>query len=91
MANSPPENSDELSMYGVETSSEEPPKKKPLRENRPVPKVQETGPEVWFACRAKSGCPGKQARLLLQVKKPGGGSMLRYRCLTCKQTFSIGT
>lgn len=90
MPNDPSQSPEELSMYGV-SPPEEPPKKKPIRENRPVPKVQETGPEVWFACRAKPGCPGKQSRLLLQVKKPGGGSLLRYRCLTCKLTFSIGT
>ena len=66
--------------------------KKPLRKNRPVPpKPPETGPEVWFSCRAKEGCPGKTARLILRVKQPGGGSLLRYRCLTCKLTYSFST
>jgi hypothetical protein len=89
---------DELSLYGVDAPTvdeapvDEAPKKKPIRENRPVPaKPKEEGPEVWFSCRAKEGCSGKQARLLLRVKKPGGGALLRYRCLTCKQIFSLST
>lgn len=84
---------EELSLYGVEAPpADKVPQKKLIRENRPVPaKPKEEGPEVWFSCRAKEGCPGKQARLLLRVPKPGGGALLRYRCLTCKQTFSIST
>jgi hypothetical protein len=66
--------------------------KKPFKENRPVPPAPaETGPEVWFNCRAKNDCTGRQARLLLRISKPGGGSLLRYRCLTCKQVFSLAT
>ncbi len=89
----------ETDMYGVsasENSQEEtsPPKKekKPIKKNRPAPPPKpEEGPEVWFPCRAKEDCPGKQSRLILQSKKPGGGSLLRYRCLTCKRVFSLST
>lgn len=82
----------ELSLYGVEEPPVEKAPKKPLRENRPVPPPPpEEGPELWFACRVKEDCPGRKARLLLRVKKPGGGALLRYRCLTCNKTYSIST
>ena len=76
----------------LEVPPETPPKvKKSFKENRPVPVSVETGPVVWFNCRAKNDCTGRQARLLLRISKPGGGSLLRYRCLTCKQVFSLAT
>lgn len=93
----------ELSMFGVSPSPElsegevktacegEVSPKKPIKKNRPVAPKPEEGPEVWFPCRAKEDCPGRQSRLLLRVKNPGGGSVLRYRCLTCKRVFSITT
>jgi hypothetical protein len=79
---------EELEMFGISPPTkdlQEKPQKK-----KPSPKVEE-GPEVWFSCRAKEGCPGKQARLLLKVKNPGGGALVRYRCLTCLRMFSIAT
>lgn len=87
---------DDLSMFGVSPPSENPdevsPKKNPIKKNRPPPpKPIEEGPEVWFPCRAKQDCPGKHSRLILKIKTPGGGSLLRYRCLTCKKIFSLST
>ena len=85
---------DELSMYGV-SAEEKPPEEKPqkqIKKNRPpAPRPPEVGPEVWISCRAKEGCSGKNARLILKQKNPGGGAILRYRCLTCNRTFSIST
>jgi len=73
-------------------SGKKPKVARPLKKNRPpAPKEAETGPEVWFPCRAKEDCAGRSSRLLLKVKKPGGGAVLRYRCLTCNRIFSITT
>ena len=87
---------DEPVSPGVEPLAEDTPSpapaKKPLKKNRPAaPKPPEEGPEVWFACRAKEGCPGTQSRLILRQKTPTGGFMLRYRCLTCNRVFCFST
>ena len=58
--------------------------------------------KVFIACRAKEGCPGREAIITLvrnnTPNMPGGGfmpesggRMVRYRCLTCGGTFTIQT
>ena len=45
----------------------------------------------WIACRATSGCEGKQAVIVFKRKLPGltSGQTIRYRCLTCGRPFHI--
>jgi hypothetical protein len=57
----------------------------------PVPAPPVAEKIVWIACRAKQGCEGKQAKVVMQNKTPGGGSATRYRCLTCGGSFHIST
>lgn len=44
---------------------------------------------VWMKCRARSGCQGNQARVL--VKKNDGihGTWIQYVCKTCNTPFGI--
>ena len=56
--------------------------------------------KVWMACRAKKDqqidsrpvCQGKEAVVVFQKRLPveqGGGTVTRYRCLTCNGTWHI--
>lgn len=53
------------------------------------------GDVVWMACRAASGCEGKQATINLKFDqtRQGGlslqGRSIRYVCETCKRPFHI--
>jgi len=63
----------------------------------------QTEPEkkrVWVACRATGGCQGDYAIVVLDrnLSPSGGrgsfnpdvsGKVVRYRCLTCNQTFGV--
>jgi hypothetical protein len=64
-------------------SSNKPPQKviPPRKDNR----------IVWVACRSKAGCEGKQAQVVWSKKKPGGGSITRYKCRDCGGAFHIQT
>ena len=57
----------------------------------PIPPKPVEEKIVWIACRAKQGCEGKQAKVVMQTKTPGGGCATRYRCMTCGGAFHIST
>lgn len=44
---------------------------------------------VWIACRAKPGCTGQQASVVTVTKTAGGGSITRFKCLTCGRAFHV--
>lgn len=54
---------------------------------RPQKKVEPK--TVWITCRAKAGCEGKQALVIFEKKLPEGGTVRRYRCITCNGAFHI--
>jgi len=68
-----------------------------------VEKEETEEKKVWIACRAKEGCPGTYAEIIMvrnQAGGPGtigafnasmGGRFVRYRCLTCGGIFSISS
>jgi hypothetical protein len=47
------------------------------------------GKVVWIKCRAKSSCEGNQAKILRRFPLPMGGTSLHYKCLTCKNVFTV--
>lgn len=47
---------------------------------------------VTMNCRAKEGCPGREAYLVFTKSIPlihGGGTTYRYRCTTCKGVWHL--
>ena len=44
---------------------------------------------VWFSCRARPGCPGKEAKVIFTKGTPGQLSVTRYRCLTCGGSWHV--
>lgn len=50
---------------------------------------KQIGTTVWISCRAKQGCPGRQAVLKMKSKLPQGGTAIRYTCTVCKGSFHI--
>lgn len=54
---------------------------------KPIPENQKKA--MWINCRAKAGCEGKEATLVMTANNPGGGRILRYRCMTCKGTWHL--
>ncbi len=61
---------------------------KPKEAPKPPQNVQ------WIACRAKKGllCPGNQATVIkLRTIAPqeGGGTVYRYKCLTCRGAWHL--
>lgn len=57
----------------------------------PKPRKPTEQRTIWMSCRAKQGCPGQQATIVMQNKTPGGGTATRYRCQTCGGAFHINT
>ena len=45
-----------------------------------------------MSCRATEGCKGTKAKIVFMQRLPlqaGGGTALRYKCLTCGGAFHI--
>lgn len=58
----------------------------------PTGKAPQQGDEVWMSCRATEGCKGTKAKIVFMQRLPlqaGGGTALRYKCLTCGGAFHI--
>ena len=56
------------------------------------PHLKEGDEPVWMTCRANEACGGKYAVQVMGGERglqAGGGSWLRYRCLTCGGAFHI--
>jgi len=56
---------------------------------RPPVKPKKIDQQVWISCRAKRSCEGNQAKIVFRQKTGGGGSITRYRCLTCNGSWHI--
>ena len=67
----------------------------PKPSGRPIdpklsPHFKEGDNPVWIACRATPDCEGKYAAQRISGERnleAGGGSWLRYQCLTCGRPF----
>ena len=60
--------------------------------NKTLPHFKEGDNPVWIACRATPDCEGKYAAQRISGERnleAGGGSWLRYQCLTCGRPFHI--
>lgn len=55
----------------------------------PRPKKKKELKEVWMACRARDGCTGNQAAVVFSKRTPGGGSVSRFKCLTCGGSWHV--
>jgi hypothetical protein len=61
-----------------------------MKQQKPI--VPQNQDPVWMKCRAAEHCDGNQAICTLIFKKnllQGGGTTRRYRCQTCKGTFTV--
>lgn len=65
-------------------------KKFPVVDGDPKEEPPEKSDDVvWMACRGGRNCEGKHARLVRRWKNEGGGSSIRYICLTCNRPFHV--
>lgn len=55
----------------------------------PEGRVMGDGKPIWMSCRATPGCEGKYVTMIFSQNQGLGGTVYRYRCLTCKGTFHI--
>ena len=42
-----------------------------------------------IACRSDRPCGANKAKLIMKQQRPGGGWVLRYRCMNCGLPFTI--
>ena len=67
-----------------------PPKTPPAPQQQVVIPKEET--IVHMNCRGKPGCPGQKQKLVFTLNismLQGGGTLFRYRCITCGSTWTI--
>lgn len=64
-------------------SDKKPPSKQPSNIQRPEDET------VWMKCRARKGCAGNQAKVLLKKNEGLRGTWIQYQCLTCNTPFGI--
>jgi hypothetical protein len=70
----------------------DPKKRKKKVPPKPAPPAhKDVGKKVWVSCRGARPCGSSNAEIRMKSRSPGGGWIVRYRCLNCGTSFFINS